>query len=200
MDYIDTEYNGYPHSVSVKTKGICCTSMESDKHTEIFNDFGKIICALKRFYNNDSNLYVISFISKIGKFNSAEKRKGLWGNLLTKNILFSCSSKEFDFSEDGESILIGYASVEDTEIGNLFKITNPIIVLSQENTISDIFNKGVSVINPESKIKNELLAKNSIIIEIIDLGVDGCSLFLYTQQDNENFDSIKLKNMLAEIC
>ncbi len=200
MDYIDTEYNGYPHSVSVKTKGICCTSMESDKHTEIFNDFGKIICALKRFYNNDFNLYVISFISKIGKFNSTEKRKGLWGNLLTKNSLFSCSSKEFDFSEDGESILIGYASVEDTEISNLFKIINPIIVLSQENTISDMFNEGISAINPESKIKNELLAKNSIIIEIIDLGVDGRSLFLYTQQNNENFDNTKLKNMLAEIC
>ncbi len=200
MDYIDTTYNGYPHSVSVKTKGICCTSMESDKHTEIFNNFEKIICALKRFYNDNLKLYVINFISKIGKFNCVEKRKGLCGNLLTKNSLFSCPCKEFVFFEDGKSILIGYTSVEDTEICNLFKITNPIIVLAQEKTISDMFNKGVSVINPESKIKDRLLAKDSIIIESINLGVDGCSLFLYTQQDNKNFDSIKLKNMLAEIC
>ena len=90
--------------------------------------------------------------------------------------------------------------VEDKEIGNLFKINNPIIVLSKENTIADIFNEGFSAISSESKIKDKLLVKDSIIIETIDLGVDGRSLFLYTQQDNENFDCAKLKDMLAEIC
>ena len=199
MEYIDTKYNGYPYSVNIKTKGICCTSTDSDKRPEIFTDFEKIICALKRFYSNDLKLYVISFISKIGKFNSVEKRKGIWG-LSTKNSLFRDSSREYNFCEDGKSMLIGYASVEDKEIGDLFKINNPIIVLSQEQTIVDMFNERFSAISSESKIKDKLLEKGSIIIETLDLGVDGRSLFLYAQQHNENFDCAKLKDMLAKIC
>lgn len=199
MEYIDTQYNGYPYSVNIKTKGICCTSIDSDKRPEIFTDFEKIICALKRFYSNDFKLYVISFVSKIGKFNSVEKRKGIWG-LSTKNSLFSCSSREYDFFEDGKSMLIGYASVEDKDIENLFKINNPIIILSQEQTIVDMFSEGFSAISSESKIKDKLLEKGSIIIETLDLGVDGRSLFLYAQQNNENFDCEKLKDMLAKIC
>ncbi len=198
MEYIDTQYNGYPYSVNLKTKGICCTSIDGDKRPEIFTDFEKIICALKRLYSNDLKLYVISFVSKIGKFNSVEKRKGIWG-LSTKNSLFSGLSREYDFFKDGKSMLIGYASVEDKDIVNLFKINKPIIVLSQEQTIVDMFSEGFSAISSESKIKDKLLEKGSIIIEALDLGVDGRSLFLYAQQNNENFDCEKLKDVLAKI-
>ncbi len=196
MDIFDTDFNGYVYKVELKTKGIGCSfpdDIEPDVKTEYFFN---IIRTLINSFKNDLKLYVVSYLQKIGKFNCIEKHYGVWKKLNLNNIFFANSNNEVFLEKNGKSLMIAYAEINENEINNLLKMQLPIIVFAKETAMSDIFKKEMDILSEPSHIKSNLLQAGSIIVEILDLGIDGFSIFVYSKHDNCKFDSKKLKEEL----
>lgn len=99
MKFTNTNYKGYPYRVNLQTKGICCSSLESNRQT-LFTDFKKIISHLNILYHSEMNLYLISYISKQSGFNSIEKHFGIRNKFRRENIFFKNTSKEIYLNEN----------------------------------------------------------------------------------------------------
>ncbi len=50
MKFTNTNYKGYPYRVNLQTKGICCSSPESNRQI-LFTDFKKISNLMKKVQN-----------------------------------------------------------------------------------------------------------------------------------------------------
>lgn len=197
MIVLDTDYKGYPYDVNIDTKGICVSS--SNNVTQIeqsIADYEKVINKLIYYFHDEYELYLINYYRKVGEFNSIEKYYGIWNRLKQNNISFKCAQSEKTLKLNGESIIVSFSKVMKCEINNLFKVNNSIIVLAEEKNINSLFESNCDVFASPNIVKEELLKSNSIIIEALDLGYDGNSLFIYAKRDNKKLNCEKLKKII----
>jgi hypothetical protein len=58
---------------------------------------------------------------------------------------------------------------------------------AKEANITNLFNQNYAVLSNPSKIKDFLLEQDCLMVELLDLGYDGSSLFIYTISESTNF-------------
>lgn len=72
----------------------------------------------------------------------------------------------------------------------------PVICFAMENEIKKLFDCGYDILGDISRIKDYLLECNSLLVELLDLGYDGNSLFLYAKKGSDKI--LELKSFLKK--
>lgn len=174
------DYSGYPYKANVKTNAYCfVTTSNSQKENEI--EYGNIIKMFAEIFKATYGLYVLNYNCKEGEFNAVEKHNGVWKPLKLTGKCFENISEELYYRDNGKSLVLSYAKVMDAEIPYLFKLNFPIIVLANDKIIKKLLNCDNGVLFYPEKIKEFLLANKAVIMEYLNIGVDGSSLFVYSK-------------------
>lgn len=196
VNVFDSDFNGYLYKATCETEAIGISvenSMDDSREASLEMSFEIYAKLLAQYLdsNNNVDLYLIAYDSKIGKFNAIERHNGIWNGLKKKGIAFSNTSKEKEFYELGESFFIAYAKVIKKEISNLFILNNAIICFAEQEEINNLIHKDYNILGSISKIKDYLLDRNCLFVELLDLGYDGNSLFLYAKKDSDKLANVK---------
>lgn len=197
MQVLETNFNGYIHKVQMATHGLCVTSSDNETNVNFFDKFLCVTKSLSEFLKNKYNLYIIKYFDKVGKFNSLEKYYGIWKRLNQKNILYENSSREVIIESDKKSVMVAYSIVNCNEINNLLNDDENIIAFATESVIHKLFDSNSEYLDCPEHIKEMLLNENSCLIEYLDLGSEGMSLFVYSKRDNIILDWQEIKNVIG---
>ena len=199
MQIVETTFNGYIYKVNIETCGLCITSTDNEFNINLSDEFLRVIKTLSKFFKDKYSLFNVQYFNKIGKFNRIEKYYGIWRYLKQSGISFKNSSDEIAIESDNISSMIAYSKVNCDEVDNLFKCTNNIVVFAKDNTMHQVFCPiDKSLIYPEY-IKETLLNKDSLLVEYLELGSEGSSLFLYAKKDNMILDWERVKNIIEDV-
>lgn len=199
MQIVETTFNGYIYKANTETFGLCITSTDNEVNVNFLDKFLHIIKTLSGFFKNKYNLYNVQYFNKVGKFNRVEKYYGIWRYLKQSGISFKDSSDEITIESDNRSAMIAYSKVDCDEVNNLFNSSNNIAVFANDNTMRQVFCPGnKSLIYPEY-IKEALLNKDSLLVEYLELGSEGSSLFLYAKKDNMVLNWEGIKNIIEGV-
>lgn len=88
---------------------------------------------------------------------------------------------------------------QSNEINNLFILNSPIIVFANGRTISELFKMDFKLLVDPIAIKTFLIDNNSILLDFLNLGVDGSSLFIYSKYNNSIINYDQLRNKLINV-
>lgn len=183
IEIVKNEYSGYPYKANVKTNSFCFLSDVEDDEAKI--EYKRIIEMFSEVFRNTFHLYVIIYYTLDRSFNRVEKYYGIWKDLAKNNIAFQKSYNEIYFDADGKHTMIAYAQVESNEISNLFHVMSrviPITVLANQKIMDGLFHSSRDVLCKPERIMEYLLNENAILIDHLDLGVDGSSLIIYSKR------------------
>ena len=108
--------------------------------------------------------------TRIEKYNGLKKQlEGCLANADICNDIYTCNALNKHFMYSG-------CSITDENTESAFSVSNRIIWFGTKTVFDDIVNN-ISNYDDPTAIKNELLNRDCVLVELLDLGIDGNTMF-----------------------
>ena len=187
---INTEFNGYWHKTEKPVRSIGITVGEdfwsdSELYSQSISLYSKLrgkVCSAV----NDKRLDEIVAEVKEGKFSRVQIYEGLGENFK--------KAEQRLFQDDTFSIMVGCRDLtaEQIEQSLYSKRMNQVIFFAEPFVVESLCAQNEKIFLNFGKLKDELISKLSVIVELLDLSYDGNTLFFYGTSENKCLKNIEI--------
>ena len=186
---VNTEFNGYLHKTGKPVKSIGVTVekdfwLDSDLYHKSISLYSKLICRMRAIFDN-KKLYEIVANVKEGAFSRSQIYKGLGDNYKKEEQRL--------IQNDIYSVMVGFRELTSEQIEHSLcsNQMNQVICFSDPTVVENLFVQNENIFFDFGKLKDELVSKFSIIVELMDLSYDGNTLFFYGLPENKCLERVE---------
>ena len=186
---VNSNFNGFLHKMGRTVKSIGVTVeedfwLDSDLYPQSISLYANLICKVRSIVGN-KKLYQIAANVKEGAFSQAQIYKGLGDNFK--------KAEQRLIQNDISSVMVGCRELTTEQINSSLcsHRMNQVICFSDPAVVESLFLQNENIFFDFGKLKDELVSKFSIIIELMDLSYDGNTLFFYGLPENKCLGEIE---------
>ena len=179
---VNSNFNGFLHKMvrTVKSIGVTVEEdfwLDSDLYSQSISLYSSMICKVRSIVGN-KKLYEIVATVKEGAFSRTQIYKGLGDNFK--------KAEQRLIQNDIYSVMVGCRELTSEQIESSLcsNQMNQVICFSDPTVVENLFVQNENIFFDFEKLKDELVSKFSIIVELMDLSYDGNTLFFYGLPEN----------------